>query len=118
MCRVTFKTVNYNVAKRLFHCLLISQMNILIYQINIDKIDVICGISLGGKIVHEIWKSGKIKMLNLIIDGAPLVKCPKLAVNIMINNYKSIIHKSKLRDAKVIENHKKYFLPEKYLESY
>lgn len=90
----------------------------LLKKRGIDKIDVICGISLGGKIVHEIWKSGKIKILNLIIDGAPLVKCPKLAVNIMINNYKSIIHKSKLRDAKVIENCKKYFLPEKYLESY
>ena len=90
----------------------------LLKKRGIDKIDVICGISLGGKIVHEIWKSGKIKILNLIIDGAPLVKCPKLAVNIMINNYKSIIHKSKLRDAKIIENYKKYFLPEKYLESY
>ncbi len=85
---------------------------------NIDNIDVLCGISLGGKIVHEIWKSGKIKISNLVMDGAPLVKCPKFAVNIMIKNYKDIIHKSKLRDAKVIENYKKYFLPEKYLESY
>ncbi len=86
--------------------------------IGIEKIDVLCGISLGGKIAHEIWKSGKIEISNLVIDGAPLVKCPKFAVNVMINNYKSIIHKSKQRDAKVIENFKKYFLPEKYIDSY
>ncbi len=86
--------------------------------IGIEKIDVLVGISLGGKIAHEIWKSGKIEISNLVIDGAPLVKCPKFAVNVMINNYKSIIHKSKQRDAKVIENFKKYFLPEKYIDSY
>lgn len=38
-----------------------------------------------------------------IMDGAPLVACPKFAVHIMINNYKSIIRKSKARDKKVIE---------------
>ncbi len=86
--------------------------------IGIEKIDVLVGISLGGKIAHEIWKSGKIEISNLVIDGAPLVNCPKFAVNVMINNYKSIIHKSKQRDAKVIENFKKYFLPEKYIDSY
>ena len=47
-----------------------------------------------------------------------IVKCPKFAVRIMISNYKSIIHRSKRREAKVIENYKRYFLPEKYLESY
>ena len=84
----------------------------------IQVIDVLCGISLGGKIAHEIWKNGKIEVLNLVLDGAPLVKCPKFAVRIMISNYKSIIHRSKRREAKVIENYKRYFLPEKYLESY
>ncbi len=85
---------------------------------NIDTIDVLCGISLGGKIAHEIWKSGNIRIRNLIMDGAPLVACPQFAVNIMVKNYKDIIHKSKVRDDKVIENFKKYFLPEKYLENY
>lgn len=85
---------------------------------NIDTIDVLCGISLGGKIAHEIWKSGNLNIHNLIMDGAPLVACPKFAIKIMINNYKAIIHKSKVRDKKVIENFKKYFLPEKYLDSF
>lgn len=85
---------------------------------NIDTIDVLCGISLGGKIAHEIWRGGKLNIHNLIMDGAPLVACPKFAIKIMIKNYKDIIHKSKVRDAKVIENFKKYFLPEKYLDSY
>lgn len=85
---------------------------------NIETIDVLCGISLGGKIAYEIWKSKKINISNLIMDGAPLVSCPGFAVNIMINNYKNIISKSKTRDKKVIENFKKVFLPEKYLNSY
>lgn len=90
----------------------------LLKEEGIQVIDVLCGISLGGKIAHEIWKSGKIDISNLVLDGAPLVKCPKFAVRMMISNYKSIIHRSKRREAKVIENYKRYFLPEKYLESY
>lgn len=85
---------------------------------NIDTIDVLCGMSLGGKIAHEIWKGAKLNIRNLIMDGAPLVACSKFAINIMIRNYKKIIHKSKERDVKVIENFKKYFLPEEYLNSY
>lgn len=85
---------------------------------NIESVDVLCGISLGGKIAHEIWKSGKLNIRNLIMDGAPLVSCPKIAIKIMIKNYTDIVHKSKIRDAKVIENFKKYFLPEKYLDYY
>ncbi|MBQ3513343.1 MAG: alpha/beta hydrolase [Lachnospiraceae bacterium] len=85
---------------------------------NIDTIDVLCGISLGGKIAHEIWKSNKLNIHNLIMDGAPLVSCPRFAINIMISNYKAIICKSKIRDKKVIENFKKNFLPEKYLDNY
>ncbi|MBE5878109.1 MAG: alpha/beta hydrolase [Lachnospiraceae bacterium] len=85
---------------------------------NIDTIDVLCGMSLGGKIAHEIWKSNKLNIHNLIMDGAPLVACPKFAINIMIKNYKDIVHKSKVREAKVIESFKKHFLPEKYLDSY
>lgn len=85
---------------------------------SIDTVDVLCGISLGGKIACEIWKNGKLNIHNLIMDGAPLVACPKFAINIMIKNYMNIVHKSKARDAKVIENFKKYFLPKKYLDSY
>lgn len=84
----------------------------------IETIDVLCGMSLGGKIAYEIWKSGALTIRSLILDGAPLAACPKFAVRIMIWNYKDILHKSKKRDAKVIANFKKYFLPEKYLDSY
>ena len=85
---------------------------------NIYTVDVLCGISLGGKIAHCIWKSCRLNINNLILDGAPLVSCPKFAINIMIKNYKDIIHKSKKRDPKVITNFKKHFLPEKYLNNY
>ncbi|MGN0395499.1 MAG: alpha/beta fold hydrolase [Coprococcus sp.] len=85
---------------------------------NIDTIDVLCGISLGGKIAYEIWKSEKLNIRNLIMDGAPLVACPRFAIKIMINNYKMIISKSKARDKKIMESFRKNFLPEKYLDSY
>lgn len=84
---------------------------------SINTIDVLCGLSLGGKIAHEIWKSGRLRICNLIMDGAPLAACPQLAINIMTWNYKDIIHKQKKRDAKVIASFKN-FLPEKYLNSY
>lgn len=48
-----------------------------------------------------------------IVDGAPLIVCPKFAVHIMINNYKSIIRKSKARDKKVIERRGMRCYPEK-----
>ena len=85
---------------------------------SVDSIDVLCGISLGGKIAFEIWKSGRLNVHNIIMDGAPLVSCPKFVMNSMIKNYKNIIHKSKARDKKIIENFKKKFLPEKYLDYY
>lgn len=83
----------------------------------IATIDVLCGLSLGGKIAHEIWKSGRISVSNLIMDGAPLAACPKFAINIMIKNYKNIINKSKKRDEKLFAKFNN-FLPEKYLNSY
>lgn len=83
----------------------------------IHTIDVLCGLSLGGKIAHEIWKSGRLRIRNLVMDGAPLAACPKFAVKIMIKSYKSIIHQSKERNKKVIANFPK-FLPEKYWTNY
>lgn len=85
---------------------------------NVDAIDVLCGLSLGGAIAHEIWKSGKLTIRNLILDGAPLVPFPKFAEKFMIHNYLRIIHQSKERDPKVLESFKKQFLPERYLDDY
>lgn len=84
----------------------------------ITAIEVLCGMSLGGKIAYEIWKQGKLGIQNLILDGAPLAACPKFAVNMMIRSYKDIVHKSKSRDRQTVETFKKYFLPERYLDSY
>lgn len=83
-----------------------------------ESVDVLCGLSLGGKIAHEIWKSGQLSVQCLVMDGAPLVSCPRFAVSMMAGNYKQIVHRSKARDAKTIANFKRYFLPEQYLQSY
>ncbi len=81
-------------------------------------IDVMCGISMGGVIAFEIFKSGKLTIDKLILDGAPLVGFNKLMGAMMKNQYKSLIHKSQLRAKGVIRSFKKHFLPEKYLDSY
>ena len=43
---------------------------------HVNSVDVLCGLSLGGKIAHEIWKSGRINVNHLIMDGSPLAACP------------------------------------------
>lgn len=78
----------------------------------------VIGLSMGGVIAHQLWTDRRIKMKKLVMDGAPLAKAPVIAQKIMMNNYLSIIRKSKKRDPKTLENFKKHFLPERHLESY
>lgn len=81
-------------------------------------IAVMCGISMGGVIAFEIFKSGKLTIDKLVLDGAPLVGFNRRMGAIMKNQYKSLIRKSQLRKKGVMRSFKKHFLPEKYLESY
>lgn len=85
---------------------------------DVTEIHALCGLSLGGVIAHEIWKTGTLSIKHLVLDGAPLVPFPFGSGGIMTNNYIKIIHKSKARDPKVLASFKKNFLPEKYLDSY
>lgn len=78
----------------------------------------LCGLSMGGVIANRIFERENVTVDKLVLDGAPLVKIPALFKIIMTSQYKSIVHKSKLRDKKTLENFKKYFLPERYIESY
>lgn len=84
----------------------------------VAEIDTLCGLSLGGVIAHEIWRSEQLPIKHLVLDGAPLVPFPFKSGNIMAKNYINIIHRSKRRDPKVLASFKKNFLPEKYLDSY
>lgn len=90
----------------------------LLKMLSIKKVDVLCGISLGGKIAYEIFNSGSITIDKLIMDGAPLVSCPKIAVWFMRMQYRQIIKKAQARNKKVISNFKKYFMPERFLDSF
>lgn len=83
-----------------------------------NEISALCGTSMGGAVCAQIWLRGKLKIANLVLDGAPLVSSGKLATSIMSNQYISILRKSKKRDRKTLENFKKSFLPEKYLAPY
>lgn len=85
---------------------------------NYGELFAVCGLSLGGAISHNLWQRGKLSVKNLVLDGAPLVSANIFLNKGMTSNYINIARKSKKRDAKVIENFKKYFLPEKYLNDY
>ena len=81
-------------------------------------VDVLSGLSMGGAIAYRIFESRKLEINALILDGAPISPLGKLPIWFMKKSYLSIIHKSKARDRKTLENFKKNFLPEKYLPSY
>lgn len=82
------------------------------------KIHALCGLSMGGRIASVLAGMEGIKVQYLVLDGAPLATIPEVFRNIMKKNYLSIIDKSKQRDPKVIENCKRFFLPERYLENF
>jgi len=82
------------------------------------EVYLLAGLSMGGRIASELAKSTAIKIENLVIDGAPLMKINGLFKGIMKNNYKSILSKSKERDPKVKASFEKSFLPGEYWEDF
>lgn len=82
------------------------------------RIDLLAGLSMGGRIAATLAGTPGIRVKDLVLDGAPLLPLPGIAVKFMENNYITIIRRSKKRDPKVIANFKKSFLPEKYLDPY
>ena len=83
-----------------------------------SKVFAVCGLSMGGAIANKLFGNGKLHMEYLILDGAPLVPIHPLVTKIMTNFYLNILHKSKERNKKVLQNFKTDFLPAKYLDSY
>lgn len=83
-----------------------------------DEVFAVCGLSMGGAIANAVFGNGRLHMKYFILDGAPLVPTNPLVTKIITKFYLNIIHKSKERDKKVLQNFKKDFLPEKYLDSY
>ena len=82
------------------------------------KIDILAGLSMGGRIAATLAGITDIRINDLVLDGAPLLPLPKIFIKIMENNYIAIIRRSKKRDPKVIENFKRDFLPEIYLDPF
>lgn len=82
------------------------------------KVYALCGLSMGGVVANRIFERNRTAINNLVLDGAPLVSISAVSNKVMTFSYKSIIHKSKKRDEKTIQNFKRDFLPEKFLESY
>ena len=82
------------------------------------EVFAICGISMGGAIAHVLWSNQRIRIHNLVLDGAPLVTYNAMATKIRTRKYLDLVHKSKERDVITLEECKNTFLPEQYMDSY
>ena len=82
------------------------------------KVFLLAGLSMGGRIAATLAKSEDLSIENLVLDGAPLAKVNVVLKAIMKSNYKTIVMKSKLHDAKILEQAKKDFLPENMIPYY
>lgn len=82
------------------------------------QVYLLAGLSMGGRIAATIAKKDDIKIENLVLDGAPLAKANSLMRAVTKASYRSIIKKSKMHDAKIMEQAKKDFLPEEMLPYY
>ena len=82
------------------------------------EVYLLAGLSMGGRIASELAKNDALRIENLVIDGAPLMKVNGLFKGIMKNNYKNILSKSRARDPKTKAAFGKNFLPEEYWETF
>lgn len=81
-------------------------------------IHILCGLSLGGRIAATVAGMLGITVDYLVLDGAPLFKMPGVFTEVIKQSYVNIIHKTRQRDYKTLENCKKEFLPERYLGNF
>ncbi len=85
---------------------------------------MVYGLSMGGVVANKLFESGKLQIKHLIFDGAPLVPMTRFAFlntfaqMLMRKQYISIVRGAKKRDKNIIKNFVKYFMPERYLESF
>ena len=79
---------------------------------------MLAGLSMGGRIAYVVAGRQGIRIENLVLDGAPLMKMPSILIKVMEGNYKSIIKKSKAREPKVLRSCEKDFLPKRFIEDY
>ena len=84
----------------------------------LTTLHAVCGISLGGAVACRLWQNSELRIRHLILDGAPLVRIPRIAEVCMIWNYRRILRASRQRDPRTLAAFKRDFLPEQYLESY
>lgn len=82
------------------------------------RLAALCGLSMGGVIANRLFERTRVHVECLVLDGAPLLKMPKLAAQVMTSSYLRITRKSKARDPKTLARFKRDFLPERYLEPY
>ena len=83
-----------------------------------SKVYLLAGLSMGGRIAAEIAKDPGLKIQNLVIDGAPLIKLNGLFKSIMKSNYRSLLNKSRSRDPRIEASFKRDFLPGEYWEPF
>lgn len=87
-------------------------------EAHIGRVDVICGLSMGGRIAAVLAARPDVTVGTLVLDGAPLLPVPRLLQIIMKKNYAVILEKSRARDPKTLAAAQRDFLPERHLPAY
>lgn len=82
------------------------------------EVYLIAGLSLGGRIAADVAGSPEIRIHNLVMDSAPLLKTAGFIKVIMKKNYRRIIRGTKARNIKVQKAFEKDFLPAEYWDHY
>ena len=82
------------------------------------KIDILCGMAMGGRISATLAGMPKMSVDYLILDSVHLQKIPALLLGVMRMNYRNLVKGSKNRDGKVLASCAKDFLPDRYLGEY
>ncbi len=82
------------------------------------RIDILCGLAMGGRIAATLAGMPKMRVDYLILDGVQLQKVPALLMGVMRMNYRNVHKGSKNRDEKVLKTCAKEFLPDRYLGNY
>ncbi len=85
---------------------------------DIPRLHAVCGFSMGGAIANVLWTERRVAIERLVLDGAPLVRCPKLVSAGMVASYRSILKGARARAPKTKAGFEQNFLPEKYWEDF
>ncbi len=82
------------------------------------EVFLLAGLSMGGRIAAVTAGMPDVRISNLVLDGAPLLKMNGILRDIMKKNYRNIITRTRAREIKVQKAFERDFLPAEYWDDF